>query len=336
MTRYDLEAYQELTSIIPIEFDGLGGVADTGSDGDGEQGCQSGILIPASRFSTMEGPIRDNVLIIPLSMDYKHLIFGLYVAIPKGIYSVDFQVELLDVDSETSTGALHFDAADSENQLCQRVVSFAELQTGIQPVLEFVREKDDALIEFRVSGDCCADGAVRFRGIVLGKLASTTYLFDQAPRYQFPKSPEMVTLRKRRRRSWRLRLHPWRQTAAMDAFTQADQARDRQDWTQAARLYGKGLQLDPDNFPMWVQYGHCLKQEGRFAKAEAAYGRAIDLCPEDADFRRCSIIGAPPSLRRRLGNWHVRNCGGVAQPRNGSVLFRLRPRIGARFARSAF
>lgn len=34
---------------------------------------------------------------------------------------------------------------------------------------------------------------------------------------------------------------------------------------------------------MWVQYGHCLKQEGRFAKAEAAYRRAIDLCPEDAD-----------------------------------------------------
>jgi Flp pilus assembly protein TadD len=34
---------------------------------------------------------------------------------------------------------------------------------------------------------------------------------------------------------------------------------------------------------MWVQYGHSLKHCDRLAEAEAAYRKAINLCPEDAD-----------------------------------------------------
>ena len=80
-----------------------------------------------------------------------------------------------------------------------------------------------------------------------------------------------------------MRLRLGRRAAATDVFTQANQARDQQDWPRAISFYEKGLKLDSDHFAMWVQYGHCLKQNGRLAEAEKAYQRAIDLCPEDAD-----------------------------------------------------
>jgi len=66
-------------------------------------------------------------------------------------------------------------------------------------------------------------------------------------------------------------------------ITLADRARDAGDWEAAARLYRKALARNPRNPPIWVQYGHALKESGRLAEAEAAYRRALAYDPRDAD-----------------------------------------------------
>src|SRR6516162_1248500 len=69
----------------------------------------------------------------------------------------------------------------------------------------------------------------------------------------------------------------------------ADHARDAGQWELAARLYRKALARAPQSSPIWVQYGHALKESGRLrdpgrlAQAEAAYRRALALDPAAAD-----------------------------------------------------
>ena len=69
----------------------------------------------------------------------------------------------------------------------------------------------------------------------------------------------------------------------------ADQARDARQWELAAQLYRKALHRNPHNPPIWVQYGHALKESGelrdpeKLAQAELAYRRALSLDPVMAD-----------------------------------------------------
>jgi hypothetical protein len=69
----------------------------------------------------------------------------------------------------------------------------------------------------------------------------------------------------------------------------ADCARDAGEWERAARLYRDALDQDPRNPPIWVQYGHSLKESGgvqnpdKLAQAEIAYRRALSLDPSAAD-----------------------------------------------------
>src|SRR6516165_2230235 len=68
-----------------------------------------------------------------------------------------------------------------------------------------------------------------------------------------------------------------------DMVTLADSARDSEQWKLAAQLYRKALDCDPRNAPIWVQYGHALKEAGglqdreKLAQAEAAYRTALSL-----------------------------------------------------------
>ena len=62
-----------------------------------------------------------------------------------------------------------------------------------------------------------------------------------------------------------------------------DEARDRREWAVAETEYGAHLAQSPADQPIWVQYGHCLKEQGKRTEAEAAYRRAIELRPDDAD-----------------------------------------------------
>jgi tetratricopeptide (TPR) repeat protein len=61
------------------------------------------------------------------------------------------------------------------------------------------------------------------------------------------------------------------------------------DWGLAAQLYRKALDRDPRDLPIWVQYGHALKEAGelrdpeKLAQAETAYRRALSLDPRIAD-----------------------------------------------------
>jgi tetratricopeptide (TPR) repeat protein len=54
-------------------------------------------------------------------------------------------------------------------------------------------------------------------------------------------------------------------------LSRADRARDSRDWLSAARYYREALDLQPDNPPVWVQYGHALKESGNLVEAENAY-----------------------------------------------------------------
>jgi tetratricopeptide (TPR) repeat protein len=67
------------------------------------------------------------------------------------------------------------------------------------------------------------------------------------------------------------------------AIAVADRARDAGEWETAARLYRAALNQQPNNPPIWVQYGHALKETGNRAEAENAYQKSIELDPDVAD-----------------------------------------------------
>ncbi|WP_076605753.1 MULTISPECIES: tetratricopeptide repeat protein [unclassified Sphingobium] len=68
-------------------------------------------------------------------------------------------------------------------------------------------------------------------------------------------------------------------------IARGDRARDRRDWEAAAAAYHRGLKQNPHLAPIWVQYGHALKELGQLGDAEAAYRKAVALRPDDADAR---------------------------------------------------
>jgi tetratricopeptide (TPR) repeat protein len=71
----------------------------------------------------------------------------------------------------------------------------------------------------------------------------------------------------------------------------ADRERDERHWETAARLYRQFLDMDPTNFPIWIQYGHALKEAGYLEAAITAYRKGLELRPNDADALR-NLAGA--------------------------------------------
>jgi hypothetical protein len=65
--------------------------------------------------------------------------------------------------------------------------------------------------------------------------------------------------------------------------SRADRARDTRDWVSAAQYYQKALDQKPDNPPIWVQYGHALKESGNLVEAEKAYRQSLEFDAEVAD-----------------------------------------------------
>src|SRR6202023_2921448 len=66
-------------------------------------------------------------------------------------------------------------------------------------------------------------------------------------------------------------------------LSRADRARDSRDWGSAARYYREGLDRQPENPPVWVQYGHALKESGNLPEAEDAYRHSLELDADVAD-----------------------------------------------------
>jgi tetratricopeptide (TPR) repeat protein len=58
-------------------------------------------------------------------------------------------------------------------------------------------------------------------------------------------------------------------------ITLADRARDTGQWEIAVGYYRDALRRKPENPPIWVQYGHVLKEAGHLAQAERAYRTAL-------------------------------------------------------------
>jgi lipopolysaccharide biosynthesis protein len=80
----------------------------------------------------------------------------------------------------------------------------------------------------------------------------------------------------------------WRRRK-LDVVSFADRARDARQWRLAAQLYREALDRDSRNAPIWVQYGHALKESGELrdlemlAQAELAYRHSLSLDPRVAD-----------------------------------------------------
>lgn len=64
---------------------------------------------------------------------------------------------------------------------------------------------------------------------------------------------------------------------------QADAARNRGDWKEAATLYAQAVAADPARTGLLVQLGHAEKELGNFDKAETAYRKFHGMHPDNAD-----------------------------------------------------
>ena len=62
-----------------------------------------------------------------------------------------------------------------------------------------------------------------------------------------------------------------------------DKARSVRDWEEAAAAYCDHLRQEPQDFGIWVQLGHALKEAGHYAAAMNAYYQAWCIDPFDAD-----------------------------------------------------
>ena len=63
----------------------------------------------------------------------------------------------------------------------------------------------------------------------------------------------------------------------------ANAVRDAREWERAGGLYKAILDEHVERGDLWVQYGHCQKESGSIDAALAAYGKAVELMPHDAD-----------------------------------------------------
>jgi tetratricopeptide (TPR) repeat protein len=68
-----------------------------------------------------------------------------------------------------------------------------------------------------------------------------------------------------------------------DYRKQGDAARSRNDWDAASLYYAFHLEKFPNDFAIWVQLGHALKEQGIFDRADLAYGQANRLDQYSAD-----------------------------------------------------
>jgi glycosyltransferase involved in cell wall biosynthesis len=74
-----------------------------------------------------------------------------------------------------------------------------------------------------------------------------------------------------------------RQGEGAGLLGEADRRRDARDWRGAAEGYAAWLARQPDDGAIWVQHGHCLKEQGDLAGALASYRQAERARPRDPD-----------------------------------------------------
>jgi len=76
-----------------------------------------------------------------------------------------------------------------------------------------------------------------------------------------------------------------RRSEGAGVLGEADRRRDARDWSGAAESYAAWLAQHPDDWGIWVQHGHCLKEQGDPLAAVASYRQAERGMSEDADLQ---------------------------------------------------
>ena len=95
---------------------------------------------------------------------------------------------------------------------------------------------------------------------------------------------------------------------AISALKQADTARDLREWNNAAACYKVYLRYRPNDFAIWVQLGHALKESGHLEEALGAYNRAFSLDSNDTD-----LLLHLGHLHKRLSKSHSDNAASLLQ-----------------------
>jgi hypothetical protein len=205
-------------------------------------------------------------------------LFGPFIKLPPGSYRVEFDVSMM--SGSLGSERLIFDVATPSGSIARSPVLGRDFDEPIIPALEFDHVDDDSPLEFRVHCQRWAGrGSLLFRGVRLFKLPHT----GEVPVFSFQgtrvEAPERMTIRQRISNF----VFGGVVSSSSALFSQADQARDRGDWTAAAKLYDQGLVRDSSNFHMMVQLANCLKEAGQYWRAERFYKRALSFAPTDAD-----------------------------------------------------
>jgi glycosyltransferase involved in cell wall biosynthesis/tetratricopeptide (TPR) repeat protein len=78
-----------------------------------------------------------------------------------------------------------------------------------------------------------------------------------------------------------------------------DQERDAKLWQSASQSYEAHLRRAPHDHAIWVQYGHTLKEQGKYAAAEAAYRKALKI--DGSNFDTYLQLGHTLKLSGELG-----------------------------------
>jgi len=74
--------------------------------------------------------------------------------------------------------------------------------------------------------------------------------------------------------------------AAEACLDRGDASLERHDYVAALREYSRSAELDPQSSEAWMSRALALEELGRWAEAAASYLRAVELEPDDPDFRR--------------------------------------------------
>lgn len=80
--------------------------------------------------------------------------------------------------------------------------------------------------------------------------------------------------------------------------TAGDVAQRKREWSNASEFYQRYLDQRPNDAPIWIQFGHALKELRRFSEAEAAYRSALRAAPNDDD-ARLHLVALLRSLDRQ-------------------------------------
>src|ERR1700730_742355 len=94
-----------------------------------------------------------------------------------------------------------------------------------------------------------------------------------------------------------------RKRAKPSVITLADRARDTGQWERAAEYYREALRRNAQNPPIWVQYGHVLKEAGHLAEAEKAYRTALayDRCSADSQVQLGHVLKTQGKIEEAEG-----------------------------------